>query len=46
MLDYCWSWPSALPSGYNFNFEVLGTKTGNFIDKRDQGIWEITQDKT
>ena len=45
MLDYCWSWPSALPSGYNFNFEVLGTKTGNFIDMRDQGIWEITQDK-
>ena len=45
MLDYCWSWPSALPSGYNFNFEVLGTKTGNFIDMRDQGIWEITNDK-
>ena len=43
MLDYCWSWPSALPSGYNFNFEVLG-QTGNFIDMRDQGIWEITQE--
>ena len=29
----------------NKDFEVLGTKTGNFIDMRDQGIWEITQDK-
>ena len=45
LLDYCWSWPSALPSGYNFNLEVLGTKSGNLIDLRDQGIWEITNDK-
>ena len=28
-----------------FSCSRLGTKTGNFIDMRDQGIWEITQDK-
>ena len=41
LLDYCWSWPSSFPSGYNFNLEVLGTKSGSFIDVRDQGIWKV-----
>ena len=41
MLDYCWSWPSSFPSGYNFNLEVLGTQSGSFIDVRDQGIWQV-----
>jgi len=44
MLDYSWSWPSALPSGYNFNVEVLGTKSGAFIDMRDQGIWKVEKE--
>ena len=41
LLDYSWSWPSSFPSGYNFNLEVLGTKSGSFIDMRDQGIWKV-----
>ena len=44
MLDYSWSWPGAFPSGYNFNLEALGTKSGTFIDVRDQGIWKVTNE--
>ena len=44
MLDYSWSWPGTLPSGYNFNLEALGTKSGTFIDVRDQGIWKVTNE--
>ena len=45
MLDYSWSWPDTLPSGYNFNLEALGTKSGAFIDVRDQGIWKVDSEK-
>jgi len=41
-LDYSWSWPDPLPSGYYVHFEVVGTKSASFLDVRDQGLHVVS----
>jgi predicted dehydrogenase len=36
-LDYSWAWPDGLMNGYKAVLEIVGTKSGAFLDCSDQG---------
>ncbi|MEZ5667353.1 MAG: Gfo/Idh/MocA family oxidoreductase [Alphaproteobacteria bacterium] len=43
-IDYCWSWPEGLPSGYTVGFDVVGKKSAAHLDVYDQGLQFIGAD--
>ncbi len=45
-IDYCWSWPEGLPSGYAAGFDVVGTKSAAHLDVYDQGLQFIGAEGT
>jgi len=40
-LDYSWAWPDGLMNGYKAVLEIVGTKSGAFLDCSDQGFYEV-----
>ena len=43
-IDYCWSWPDGLPSGYTVGFDVVGKDSAAHLDVYDQGLQFIGAD--
>jgi predicted dehydrogenase len=44
-LDYSWAWPDGLMNGYKAVLEIVGTKSGAFLDCSDQGFYEVLDDR-
>jgi predicted dehydrogenase len=44
-LDYSWAWPDGLMNGYKAVLEIVGTKSGAFLDCSDQGFYEVHDDR-
>jgi predicted dehydrogenase len=40
-LDYSWAWPDGLMNGYKAALEIVGTKSGAFLDCSDQGFYAV-----
>lgn len=44
-IDYSWAWPDGLMNGYKAALEIVGTKSGAFLDCSDQGFYAVTDDR-
>jgi predicted dehydrogenase len=44
-LDYSWAWPDGLMNGYKAVLEIVGTRSGGFLDCSDQGFYEVLDDR-
>lgn len=44
-LDYSWAWPDGLMNGYKAVLEIVGTKSGAFLDCSDQGFYAVLDDR-
>jgi predicted dehydrogenase len=44
-LDYSWAWPDGLMNGYKAILEIVGTKSGAFLDCSDQGFYAVSDDR-
>ena len=44
-LDYSWAWPDGLMNGYKAVLEIVGTKSGAFLDCSDQGFYDVGEDR-
>jgi len=45
-IDYSWAWPDGLMNGFKSSLEIVGTRSGAFLDCSDQGFYEVLDDRT
>jgi predicted dehydrogenase len=45
-LDYSWAWPDGLMNGFRSSLEIVGTKSGAYLDCSDQGLFQVLDDRT
>lgn len=44
-IDYSWAWPDGLLNGYKAALEIVGTRSGAFLDCSDQGFYVVDADR-
>lgn len=44
-IDYSWAWPNGFLNGFMSRLEIVGTKSGAFLDCSDQGLFQVLDDR-
>ena len=45
-IDYSWAWPDGLMNGFKSSLEIVGTRSGAFLDCAEQGLYQVLDDRT